>query len=849
MDWTHLHKLRIIPFVLHNTSRSCLCCVFNARSIVNKLCELHYVLYSENYDIVCITETWLHSNINSGLLDPRQQYHITRKDRSGSQHGGGVAIFVKRDISLIDVAIDDEFTSLELLCIDLSLETCILRFFVVYRPPNTDQCASLYTDLLVSCLKRYSVNEQQRINIVVGDLNCPKIDWTNLHSSGDYINQVLLNWAITGGYSQFVNFPTRGDNILDVVLADDDQIISWISAGPPIGHGDHCTINFKLVVDGISSNSSRPHYDESTTNRYNWHRADYDAITNCLLCIDWDAFICHYPDAKEIWSAFSRVLWSAVDRFVPKSAKCMSKPKCTYPREIRKLCRQKKHLWKKCRSSPDNLQKRWEYRDCTNTLRSKCRELVKQQEENIVRSNNLGLFYRYVNSRVKYRRSIGALIDDNGAIVTSDTVKANMFNEYYASIGILDDNNIPSCPIVVSSTLETVSFSETSVVSAINKLKSNLSSGPDGLPPVLFKRLKYCLARPLSMIFTQLMSVGTVPHEWTEAIIVPIFKKGAAGSVSNYRPISLTCVVSKIMERIVVKCMYEHLMNCEVLSNIQHGFVKGRSTCTNLLECVNDWTLAVQNKQGVTIAYIDFARAFDTVSHKKLIVRLFSYGIRGALLQWIEKFFENRTHQTRVGQCLSGAAHLLSGVVQGSGIGPMMFLIFIDELAKLLECHGVTAKLFADDVKVYLIITTVDDVAKLQGAINLITDWAREWQLQVSVNKCNLLNIGHVPFDVTYHINGSSLSYQSNCRDLGVIITHDLSPSIHISEIVAKAHQRANIILRCFMSNDKSLLLRVFLVYVRPILEYCSVVWWPCTKKDTDCIEKVQRQFKKRLPA
>ena len=109
----------------------------------------------------------------------------------------------------------------------------------------------------------------------------------------------------------------------------------------------------------------------------------------------------------------------------------------------------------------------------------------------------MGLFYRYVNSRVKYRRSIGALIDDNGAIVTSDTVKANMFNEYYSSIGILDGNNILSCPIVISSILETVSFTETSVVSAFNKLKSNLSSGPDGLPPVLFKRLKYYLARPL----------------------------------------------------------------------------------------------------------------------------------------------------------------------------------------------------------------------------------------------------------------------------------------------------------------------------------------------------------------
>ena len=104
-------------------------------------------------------------------------------------------------------------------------------------------------------------------------------------------------------------------------------------------------------------------------------------------------------------------------------------------------------------------------------------------------------------------------------------------------------------------------------------------------------------------------------------------------------------------------------------------------------------------------------------------------------MQWIGNFFRNRTHQTRVGQCLSGVAHLLSGVVQGSGIGLMMFLIFIDELAKLLERHVVTAELFADDVKVYLIITTVADVAKLQGAITLINDWASGWQLQVSVNK------------------------------------------------------------------------------------------------------------------
>jgi len=123
-------------------------------------------------------------------------------------------------------------------------------------------------------------------------------------------------------------------------------------------------------------------------------------------------------------------------------------------------------------------------------------------------------------------------------------------------------------------------------------------------------------------------------------------------------------------------------------------------------------------------------------------------------------------------------------------------------------------------------------VLDVLGAINLITDCTREWQLSIckQVQSCSLLNIGHVPFDVTYHINGSSLSYQLQCRDLGVIITHYLPPSTHISEIVAEAHQRANIILRCFMFNDKRLSLRVFVAYVRPILEYSSVVWSSCTK-------------------
>ena len=133
-----------------------------------------------------------------------------------------------------------------------------------------------------------------------------------------------------------------------------------------------------------------------------------------------------------------------------------------------------------------------------------------------------------------------------------------------------------------------------------------------------------------------------------------------------------------------------------------HGFLKGKSTCTNLIEATNDWTLAEQNRKSVTVAYIDFSRAFDTVSHDKLFYRLHSYSIRGDILKWVQNFFTNRTHQTRVGCSLSAIVDLLSGVVQGSGLGPVSFLIFIDDLAKVLENNGIIANFCADDVKLYL---------------------------------------------------------------------------------------------------------------------------------------------------
>ena len=243
--------------------------------------------------------------------------------------------------------------------------------------------------------------------------------------------------------------------------------------------------------------------------------------------------------------------------------------------------------------------------------------------------------------RLGNKTGISPLHDASGNIVLDDQSKADLLNNYFASVGTIDNGMLPyiAHPISCACTLRTVVFTEANVTIAIRKLKNNLSCGPDELPPLLFRQTCYSLATPLAVLFTQLMSVSAVPDAWKMAIVTPVFKKGPATDVVNYRPISLTCVASKIMERIIVDQMTTFFVDNNIISKNQHGFLKRLSTTTNLLESFNDWTASIQAKKSVTVVYIDFAKAFDTVSHPKLLYRLRQYGIGGCLLSWIQNFY------------------------------------------------------------------------------------------------------------------------------------------------------------------------------------------------------------------
>jgi hypothetical protein len=451
------------------------------------------------------------------------------------------------------------------------------------------------------------------------------------------------------------------------------------------------------------------------------------------------------------------------------------------------------------------------------------------------------------------RKGVGALRNSDNDVVIDDGQRANLLNSYFSSVCTIDDGNMPPVSRVVqeSVSLDTVDFSPAKVLAAIKKLKPNKSGGPDGFPPLLFKQLAPALATPLSLIFESLMSVGCIPSEWAHAFVTPIYKGGNASDISNYRPVSLTCIACKLMERIISNDMLAYLRQHNAITAQQHGFLSGRSTTTNLLESINDWTIAIKNKQSVIVAYIDYSKAFDTVSHTKLLSKLTAYGISGRLLSWIAGFLSNRTQQTRVGSTLSNVARLVSGVVQGSVIGPLLFLLFINDVVDLFTDNRCACKLYADDLKIYTNIELSDGVSVLQSKLDELNKWSEQWQLSISHKKTNIMLISlhnTTSNNMQFYIGDNAVHMVGEVKDLGVALDNRLRFATHINQIVARAFVRTNLLFKCFTSRDTATLVRAFIAYVRPLLEYASCVWSPYHIVTIKQIESVQRKFTKKLP-
>ncbi len=402
-----------------------------------------------------------------------------------------------------------------------------------------------------------------------------------------------------------------------------------------------------------------------------------------------------------------------------------------------------------------------------------------------------------------------------------------------------DTSDPPTFNHDVDHSLSEITFDENDIANLLMNINPYKAIGPDGIHPhVLHEIIGF--AKPLLILYQQSFNTATLPKDWTDANICALHKKGARTDPNNYRPVSLTSHVIKTFERLILYHIRDYCSDYNILSCNQHGFQAGKSCLTNLLHCLNDWTVSIdkQPKEGTDIIYTDFQKAFDCVQHKRLLFKLSKYGINGKLLHWIESFLTLRRQRVLLNGTPSDWEKVLSGVPQGTIIGPILFLFFINDLPDVVDCK---VMLFADDAKLYSTIKNEDDCLDLQSDLDCLVDWSNDWLLKFNKKKCVVLRIKK-SIDFDYVIDNHILLEVSEQSDLGITISNDLKPSKHISNVAAKANQRLGMIRRCFTNHSSEVIGPLYRAIVRPIIEYNSTVWNPWLLKDKNKLDKVQQR-------
>ncbi len=381
---------------------------------------------------------------------------------------------------------------------------------------------------------------------------------------------------------------------------------------------------------------------------------------------------------------------------------------------------------------------------------------------------------------------------------------------------------------------------------ALNKRKA---MGPDQISGWMLSECAEELSFPLTEMFNKSLSQGKLPEVWKAADIVPIYKKGPKEDANNYRPVSLTSVVVKLLEKLIRKYWICHLEENNLLSNCQFGFRSNRSCVSNLLSFYDRVIDITQERDGwADCVFLDFKKAFDKVPHKRLLYKLeMCGGITGGLLKWMKNFLTGRKMRTVIRGKYSSWSDVTSGVPQGSVLAPVMFLIFINDLALGTSSY---TNMFADDAKLVRKVVDNNCCKMLQDDINKLYEWSQVWKMEFNIDKCHVMEMGEGqgrPHG-EYSMGGIRLQKSESEKDLGVVVNSRLDPGDHINNLVKKAYSWwANIRVAFKFLNEE--MVKIFITqFLRPSLEYAAVVWNPHMIKHITKLEKIQRVITRWVP-
>jgi hypothetical protein len=803
------------------------------------------------------TESWLKPQITDSMVCPKG-FSIIRADRL-NKHGGGVALLYKERLRITPVnlnitSIDPYTDNFEFICVDLfNPDKTRIRLLCFYIPPSPSKCASTTetdemtaTKIKASTIKAVCHVIKSLTNplypcYIVGDFNLPQINWSIPTTCGGPSHKIFLDFCTTNCLTQCINVATHEkENILDLLLCNEiayNKLLCYSIKSPLTSSCDHNVISLTFETADIDQ-----HEPEVQIPLYS--KGDYSSISNELLNMNWEPLNMHQFDLQSYYDNFILRLQDLVTRYVPNSSPAKQKPKLS--RKVKQLLNKKLRAYRQLKRGKTSKAR---YKQVCKQYEQEVKHWTDRVESDLCKHPTSKKFYGYINRQLRTKRTIPPLVNHKvNQLCFEDAEKAALLNDQFHDVFTQDDGKMPFVYPVTNCFMDNFTIDSSDILQAISKLKGKICRTPENIPSYMIKKIGRSILRPLLILFNNSLYTGKIPKQWKISYIVPVYKKGNRNLPKNYRPISLTSGFSRLFEIIIHQKILSYLLTNSLLSPSQHGFLPERSACSQLLSCIHEWLWAFVNGKTVDVLYMDIAKAFDSVSHTKLICVLQSFGICHNVVAWIEEFLSNRQQHVCIGRSVSPGLQVLSGVPQGGVIGPLLFVIYMDGMCKHLDLvqNNVKLKLFADDAKIY-----GQDHDHLQMALNNVSMWTSNRQLCLASEKCFVLSISKTKpnlFDQDssisdYSIGTSQIVAKQLITDLGVVISDNLTWRHHIDKIYKKASYRSYQISKCLRTNNIWTLIKLFTTYVRPILESNTSVWSPFDKGNIKRIESIQQSY------
>lgn len=743
-----------------------------------------------------------------------------------------------------------ESIDIEFSCVFVKFKEFGVYITCSYIPPHSG--TELYTKHSEVISKIFlRLKENDRI-VITGDFNIPNVSWNSCHDDPvrfypSSSENVFLNSLFSLGLSQ-VNFILNSNSrILDLIFVDDcDKIL--VSRTDPIVHLEdsyHPTLkfllNFSIADNNFNNNELLP------VLVFDFKNTDVTKLNSLLSNVNWESLFCQNISATaegldNMTFLFNQTLLNCFELTVPKRIKSNISGPIWFTNNIRKLRNTKTKYYKKYIES----KKQIDFANYTSAryvyqIASKNAYLSYLAKVQLHLKLNAKSFWSFVNTKRK-SSEFPSFMKINDIESDDESTICNMFADFFKSTYSNETYLNNSYPIKIQpGSIRFPMIDSEIVLFHLNKLKVSFSAGPDNIPSFI---LKYCageLVEPITQLFELSLSIGHFPTSWKESFIIPLHKSGNKSSILNYRGIAKMSVLPKLFEQIITTQM---AFNVNMLiSPRQHGFLPGRSTSTNLLEFSTYIFKNFSHGSQTDVIYTDFSKAFDVVNHKLILIKLELYGFPPSLVKWISSYLNDRTQQVLFKSSKSYKLKVNSGVPQGSHLGPILFLLFINDLSLVINHCNIL--MFADDVKIFRSVKTLHDASIIQSELVSLNYWCNLNCMRLNLMKCKQMTFFRCkPIHYIYKIENQELEKVETFKDLGVLMDSKFRFDNHTAKITSKSYSLLGFIKRWAKEfNDPYITKLLFTSLVRPTLEYASVVWCPNYNKYIGSIESIQKQF------